>query len=238
MIDDVAAHIAHRARAEVAPAAPIVRRVGGMVGTLVNGTQPEIPVERPRHWRRLLRPADPLFPQQARAVGPTVDLANFADHAGLNPFIGQPRPLGGVPLIAHLRHHARVMRGLRQRAALVERMREGLLAIHMLARPNGGHRGEGMNMIGRADRDGIDVRRLLVEQAAKILVSPRLGKRAKRSGRPHVVNVAQRDDIGPIPRMRCNIAAPHAPGTDSGEIHRARSEQDTPRPRARAAEQS
>ena len=113
-----------------------------------------------------------------------MDLAHLADDAGLNPLVRQPRAFGGVPLIAHLRGDAGRVRGLGQLAAFVQRVRERLLAIDVLAGANRGHRGHGVNVIGRADRDGVDVLRLLVEHLAKILVAPRLRKRAETSRPP------------------------------------------------------
>ena len=126
------------------------------------------------------------------------------------------------------------------RAALVssrhscKRMRERLLAIDVLARADGRHRRDGVDVVGRADRDGIDVLRLFVEHPPKIFVAPRLGKGLKRTGRAFVVNVAQRDDIGPQTRDGGDVAAAHAAGADARDVHslarcdEARAAQDVP----------
>ena len=66
MVDDVAAHVAHRAGAEIPPAAPIHRGISRMIGPLADRAEPEVPVERRRDRRRVRGPADPLLPQAGR----------------------------------------------------------------------------------------------------------------------------------------------------------------------------
>ena len=157
MIDDVATHVAEGASAEIPPAAPAERGVGRIIRTLVNRPEPQIPVERRRDGRRLRRTGDALLPQFAGAIGPDMDFADVADDAGLNPFVGQPRAFGGVPLIAHRRHHTCGLGGFGQFAAFEQRVRQRLLAIDVLARLDRGHRRNGVNVIGRADRHGVNV---------------------------------------------------------------------------------
>ena len=104
-------------------------------------------------------------------------------------------PFGGVPLVAHLRRDAGRLRGLGQLAAFVERVGERLLAVDVLARADRRHRGDGVDVVGRADRDGVDVLRLLVEHLAEILVPPRLREGLERAGGALVVHVAEGDDV-------------------------------------------
>lgn len=84
-------------------------------------------------------PADPLLPQFSRAIRPDVDLAHFADYSRLNPFVRQSCSLRRVPLISHRRDDTRRVRRLRQLAAFVQRVRERLLTIDVLARLDGRH---------------------------------------------------------------------------------------------------
>ena len=105
-------------------------------------------------------------------------------------------PFGGVPLVAHLRRDACRLGGLGQLAALVQRVRQRLLAVDVLAGPDRRHRGDGVDVVGRADRDGVDVLGFLVEHLAEVLVSPRLREGLERAGRAVVVDVAQGDDVG------------------------------------------
>ena len=101
----------------------------------------------------------------------------------------------------------------------MQRVRERFLAVNVLAGADGRHRSDGMHVVRRADRDGVDVLCLLVEHEAEILVSPRFGKRLKRAGGAFVVDVAQGDDVGPQARDGGDIAAAHAAGADSGDVH-------------------
>jgi hypothetical protein len=73
---------------------------------------------------------------------------------------------------------------------------ERFLAIDVFARADGCHCGDCMYVVWRADRNGIDVLRLFIEQEPKILRSPRAGKSLKRAGGSFVVNVTQGHDIG------------------------------------------
>ncbi len=148
-----------------------------------------------------------------------MDFAHLANEARLDPLVGEPGAFGGVPLIAHLSRDARLVGGLGQRAALVQRVRERLLAIHVLTRADRGHRGHGVNVVGRADGHGVDVVRLLVEHDAKILVAPRLGKGPIRAGGTLVVDVAQGDDVGAVAGVRGDVAATHSPRADARQVH-------------------
>ena len=107
---------------------------------------------------------------------------------------------------------------LGQLAALVQRVRQRLLAIDVLAGANRGHRGDGVNVVGRADRDRVDVLGLLVEHHAKILVAPRLGNAANEPAPRGVVDVAQGDDVGAVLGVRGDVAAAHAPGADPRHV--------------------
>src|SRR5262245_44800511 len=88
----------------------------------------------------------------------------------------------------------------------------------MLAGPDGSHRRHGVNMVWRADRDGVDVASLFVEQLAKILVAPSLGKGPVATGRALIVHIAEGDDVATEPGERRDIAAPHASGADAGQV--------------------
>ena len=144
-----------------------------------------------------------------------MDLAHRPDHPGLDPLVGEPGALGGMPLVSHLGGDAGGTRGLGQLAAFVQRVRQRLLAVHVLARADRRHRRDGVDVVGRADRDGVDAARFLVEHLAEIFVAPRLGKGLKRAGCALVVDVAQGDDVGAQARDGGDVAAPHAAGADS-----------------------
>ena len=91
----VAGDVAQRAGAEVPPASPVEGMVGGMVRPERSGPEEEVPVQPLRGVVRLARALDRLRPD--RAVGPVVDLAHLADHAGLEPLPDLARGSGSVP---------------------------------------------------------------------------------------------------------------------------------------------
>ena len=150
----------------MSPSAPVPKshqprqlhgRIGRVVGPLADRPEPEVPVERRRDGRRLrwARPI-PCFQSRPARSDQTWTSRTVADHPGLDPLVGEPGALGGVPLVAHLGGDAGRARGLGQLAAFVERVRQRLLAVDVLARADRRHRRDGVDVVGRADRDGVD----------------------------------------------------------------------------------
>jgi hypothetical protein len=92
-----------------------------------------------------------------------MDLTHCADDPGPDPLIGEPGPFRGVALVAHLGGDPGRPGGPGHRAAFVQRAGERLLAVHVLAAADRRHRGDGVDVVGRADRHRVDVPRLLVE---------------------------------------------------------------------------
>src|SRR5262245_25348268 len=88
----------------------------------------------------------------------------------------------------------------------------------MLAGPDGSHRRHGLNMVWRADRYGVDVASVFVEQLAKILVAPGIGKGAVGAGRSRIVHIAEGDDVATELGERRNIAAAHASGAYASQV--------------------
>src|SRR5262245_54740550 len=97
-------------------------------------------------------------------------------------------------------------------------MGQGLLTIDMFAGANRRHRSDGMNVIGGADGHGIDVFGFLVEQNAKVLVTPGGGGRIEGSRSPLVIDVAESDDVGPEFLEGGDVTPTHATRADPGEI--------------------
>src|SRR5262245_48567102 len=98
-------------------------------------------------------------------------------------------------------------------------MRERLLAVHMLARVNARHRSDCVNMVGRADRYGIDLLAFLVEHLAEVFVSLRLRVRCECAGRPNLIHVAERDDIRPELAERRDVGATHRTHTNTSDVY-------------------
>ena len=121
-------------------------------------------------------------------------LAHGADDAGGEPFFEEADGFGGVPLIAHLRLHFGATRGLGDRAGFANRVREGLLAIHVFAGRQGRERDDGVRVVGCGNDDGVDVL-LFFQHHAVVHVGFR--RRVTGEGRRGVVgiDVAERDDV-------------------------------------------
>ena len=218
MVDDVAAHVPHRAGAEVAPASPHPRNIGGMIRPFPDRPEPEVPIQGPGDRRRLLRPADPLFPEEARPIGPGVDFPNLADDPGLDPFVREPRPFRRVPLIPHLGDDPGGLRRLGQLPGLEDRVREGLLGVDVFPGLDRRHRRDGMDVVRRADRHRVDVPGFRVDHLAEILVTPRLRVGVERSGAALFVHVAEGHDVGAELREPGDIAPSHPAGADPRHV--------------------
>ena len=121
-------------------------------------------------------PGNSLLPETAGPVGPDVDFLHGPDHSGLDPLVREPGTLGGMPLVSHLSGDTRCTSGLRQLSTLMQRVRERLLAIHMLAGADGCHGRNGVHVIRRADGDGIDCAGFLFEHNPEVFVAMRLRK--------------------------------------------------------------
>ena len=76
--------------------------------------------------------------------------------------------LGAVHLHAHLHHASRAGDGLAHPPGVVGVEGHGLLLIDVLAGLDGGHKAEGVLVLGGGDEDRID--RLVVQEAAVIVV--------------------------------------------------------------------
>ena len=172
----VNAHVAEAAGAEVPPAAPTERGVGRMIGPPRRRAEPQVPVQRRGHGRRVLGPLDALGPPQRHlaamrgAVRPDVHLPHGADGAVPDPFVDQPVALERHALVAHLRGDLGLARRLGHGAGLVHRAGQRLLAIDVLAHLDGRHRHDGVGVVRRAHDHGVDVL-LLVQHLAEVLVA-------------------------------------------------------------------
>ena len=128
---------------------------------------------RRRRGDRRVGARDTLRPESLRPVGPHVHFADGSEHAGGDQLVDAPRAFHGVALIAHLRDDLRLARRPREESRLLHGVRERLLHVHVLARLHRDVRGDGVQMIGRGDDDGVDVP-LLVEHRAEVVVLLRL----------------------------------------------------------------
>ena len=109
-VEDVAAHVAERARAEVQPRPPLHRVVRGVVGPVrhrARATGPSPVSPAPAGVSVGHRPLGEVRPRVAAhgPVGPGVDFGHVADRAVVEPLLrGLPHRLRGMALVAHLGH--------------------------------------------------------------------------------------------------------------------------------------
>src|SRR2546426_140232 len=122
---------------EIPPAAPFEWYVCRIVGPLRRGPQPHVPIQGGRHWWCIARAGDSLRPifveQPVRwAVGPGMHFAHISNRAIPNRFAQSSRSFRRLALVPHLCHDFVFARSICDLARFPNRMRERLLAIHML----------------------------------------------------------------------------------------------------------
>jgi len=97
-----------------------------------------------------------------------VDLSNRPNRARLHQFDDPPIVVAGVDLSADLRCHFRLPCRFGNQAGLVDRVRQGLLAVTMLAHPHGHDARQGVRVVRRADDHGVDLTLDLLQHLAEI----------------------------------------------------------------------
>jgi len=142
--------------------------------------------------------------------------ADVADGARANDLDGGGAARCSRSLVAHLRGDAMLDGQHLQLARLPDIVRQGFLAIDMLAQAQGRGAGHGVLMVRGADDDGVDVA-LLVEHDAEILILGRVGEAPVGSGRPALIDIAQGNDVLGGRHTRQVGAAPAA-DADEGDI--------------------
>jgi hypothetical protein len=123
-----------------------------------------------------------------------------------------------VALVAHLRDDAGGAGGLGQGAGLVQRVRERLLRVDVLAGVDRRHRDDGVRVVGRADGYGVDVVGLLVEHLAEILVAAGVGVIGEGLLAAFLVDVAQGDDVALEPCKLGDLCPAHPAAADAREV--------------------
>ena len=97
-------------------------------------------------------PLDRLMPVFAGPVGPTMDLADGPDRAVAEDFDDSPRTGKRMSLVSHLRDDVHLAGDFAHPVGFVDRMRERLLTVNVLAQLHRHHAGGGVMMIGRGDQ--------------------------------------------------------------------------------------
>src|SRR5271165_6686398 len=120
-------------------------------------------------------------------------------------------------MVAHLRADALLPGSLAHQARLPDRMRERLLAIHMLAQPHGHYRRRRVMMVGSGNNHGVDLRPEILEQLAIIEISFRILERLEALATAPLIDVANRDDLAEVRRL-LRIPLPLPPDPNAGDI--------------------
>ncbi len=185
------------------------------VGPLGGRSEPEVPRQAGRHGGRQLRALDRLVPVFAGPVGPAMDFADGADRAVAEDFDDSPRTAERVPLVSHLRDDVHFAGNLAHPPGFVNRMRERLLTIDVLAQLHRHDAGRSVMVIGCGDNDRIDVLALF-EHLAVVFVLGDARILLVSFGGAIVIGVAQRDDI--LLGAPRDIDLPLSAGADGRDI--------------------
>ena len=196
-VEDVRAPVAERAVAEVEPRTPLAVDVAHVVGVMLRGGEPAIPVERFRHRLRRQIIRKRLAMPAPRAVHERRDLRDVLDDARLGPRLELKIVRVRVALVPHLRGDFVFLLRRHHQFNLPEAVRHRLLDIDVLAERHGQHRDGEMREVRRRDADGVNLLAQLVEHLPEILKARHAGMRLKRLDcvrRAHV-GVAERNDV-------------------------------------------
>jgi len=208
----VAAEVAQPAAAEVPPASPPPGQVAGVVRPLGGRAEPQVPAQVLRHGRGVLG-----APHAAVADGvPDVHLADGADQAPLDDLNGAAVVAAGVDLRAHLRDELLRAGQLDQRAALVDGVGQGLLAVAVLAHSHGHGRRGGVRVVGCADDHGVDVPAHGIQHSPEVGEGPGPGEPRGRLGEAAGVDVAQGDDV--LALDAAEVGPPAPADADDGDV--------------------
>jgi hypothetical protein len=207
----VAAHVAQRPRAEVAPVAPSPGMVGGMVRALGRRTQPEVPVQSIGHGRHLRQHSAPSRLLPERGAHRDVDFGDRPEHAVEDILLHHPGFFRRLALVAQLGGRARALRRFGDLAGFGDRVGERLLAIDVLAPAESRQRHHGVAVVGRGHHHRVHV--LLIEQFAVIAIGA-----ATSVAAPLAIDVADGGDLHLVEREE--IEQVHVPLTaqaDAGQ---------------------
>ena len=130
-----------------------------------------------------------------RAVGPAIDLANFADGAGGDHLGDAAGPVGGARGGGDLRHQAALLDLGGQRANFVDRPRQRLDAADVLVLARCGHADHRVRVVGRAAIDGVELVGVFVEQLAVVAAVRGIRKQVVGLFREGVIDIAQGGDL-------------------------------------------
>ena len=185
-----------------------------LVWPLLTDAEPHVPVERLGNRIRTGRDGRRVAP---RLVAEGVHLAHLADDAAPNHQLGRQLRRMRRDLDAHLRHQASLACLGRQHTGLVDRRRQRLLHVDVLAERHRRHGDRRVHVIRRRDVDGVEVVGLLAEELAPVLVDPHVGKQLLHRLGAGQVHVGHRHQVeGPMAREGADVRERHARASEAG----------------------
>ena len=242
-IRGMARHVAERTGTEVPPAAPLEVVVdAGPEFALGSDAEPAVPIDL------FLRLGDLLFHifdeffsvvrlflldlfgvlgerliavrtlSPNRAVRPDMNGLDFANDAGLDLCDAAAHRVKRGALVAHLGADAVLLGEIAEVTGFADRTGQRLLRIGVLAGLNGGRGNDRVHMVGRTDRNGVDLIHHFREEFA--IVGIELGIRIfevlSLALKRVLVGVAQRDDFA-VKSGLVDIAGAFAANADTGD---------------------
>jgi hypothetical protein len=146
-----------------------------------------------------------------------MDLLEVANRPGPDHLGDEAWLFAGLAEIAHLSGQLGLAGEFADHPGFIDAVRQRLLAVDMLAEPQGRGRGDGMHVVGRGDGDGVDVL-LRLEHLAEIGVEAGARVFARVGSQVVPVGIAQGDDILAGLRARGHVARPHAAEADGRDV--------------------
>ena len=189
----MARHVAGGTRAVVAETAPVERHETLGIGLVGSHAEPDFVVERGGHGLSLGHLQVALRPN--RAVGPNINVLDFADDAGVVPFPYEAPAFIGMPLVAHLGYDASLCGEIFELVGLPDSAGEGLFAEHVLALGYRPRRNRIVHVVGSGDGHSVDLLVHLVEHYAVVAETGNRRILLIGLGRPFVVHIAERHEF-------------------------------------------
>ena len=148
-----------------------------------------------------------------------MDLADRADRAGPDQLGQQPGLFARLALVAHLRGDLGLLGDLAHLAGLVDRVRQRLLAVDVLAHLHGHDADHGVQVVGRGSHHRVDVL-LGFEHLAEIGVVLGVGEFLGETRQDVLVHVAEGHDVDHV-LLACataDVANAHAVQSHAGNV--------------------
>ncbi len=163
-----------------------------MIGLLLDGTEPQVPVEMGRNRRE----GFVAFLAAESANDPDVHLADLPDRTAPDQFDHPAVVAAGMNLRPDLGHPPGFARQFGHHPRLGDGPGQRLFAVEMPPAAQGRDARHGVSVVRGGHHDGIEI--LLVHQPPKVPVGLRIGKFLRHRGDAICVHVAESRDVGDV----------------------------------------